>query len=163
MTDSSLKNARRTDPYKNFKFRVTLDGRTVMGVSKINLPTGRIAPSRDKNKAFITPGHPGHEAITLDRGITLDPGFQKWADIVRASGGVPAAGLANNKKDLAIEAMNEKGQISYRYKVFRCWVSEYTALPDLDADANAVAIEHIKIENEGWERDLQTEEPDEKP
>ena len=45
------------------------------------------------------------------------------------------------------------------YNVFRAWVSEYQALPDLDANANAVAIQTIKLENEGWERDLDVVEP----
>jgi len=41
--------------------------------------------------------------------------------------------------------------------VYCCWVSEFLAL--LDADANAVALQRIKLENEGWERDTSIQEP----
>jgi len=84
-----------------------------------------------------------YEAITLKRGITRDTEFEKWTNKVWKLGA--GAGSA--------------GQLALRYKVYRCWVSEYQALPDLDAAANAVAIEHIKIENEGWERDHDVPEP----
>ena len=58
-----------------------------------------------------------------------------------------------------IEFYNEAGQLVIAYKVYRCWVSEFLALPDLDADANAVALQRIKLENEGWERDTSIQEP----
>ena len=75
--------------------------------------------------------------------------------------GDPGMDLVNYKKPLTLEVMNEKGHVAKRYFLHACWVSEYTAMPDLDANANAVAIETIKIELEGWERDTETKEPDE--
>ena len=69
--------------------------------------------------------------------------------------------LANFRKDIYLEFYNEAGQLVIAYKIYRCWVSEYQALPDLDANANAIAIEHIKLENEGWERDTSVTEPQE--
>ena len=60
-----------------------------------------------------------------------------------------------------LEVMNEKGHVAFRYFLFDCWISEFTSMPDLDANANAVAIENIKIELEGWNRDTDTKEPDE--
>jgi phage tail-like protein len=65
------------------------------------------------------------------------------------------------RKDLILEFYNEAGQLAIAYKIFRCWVSEFQALPDLDANANAVAIQHLKLENEGWERDTAVTEPTE--
>jgi len=69
--------------------------------------------------------------------------------------------LVAYKKDLTLEVMNERGDVALRYFLYRCWVSEFTALPDLDANANAVAIENLKIELEGWARDVDTAEPSE--
>ena len=45
------------------------------------------------------------------------------------------------------------------YNVYRCWVSSYQALPDLDANAASLLIESITVENEGWQRDATVAEP----
>ena len=159
-------NAHRFDPYKNYKFRVILDGRPVMGVSKVSAlkRTTEVVKHRDGGDNSTdrkSPGRTSYEAVTMERGITHDVEFERWANLVHSFSGDPAMDLVNYKKDLTLEVMNEKGHVAKRYALFRCWVSEYTALPDLDANANAVAIETIKLEIEGWERDLETREPDE--
>src|SRR5262249_14692893 len=114
--------------------------------------TGRKSPGRNK-----------FEAITLERGVTHDPEFEKWANKVwQGRGGLGAGGwLKGCREDISIEVYNEAGQLALAYKIYRCWVSEYQALPDLDANANAVAIQNIKLENEGWERDIAVPEPNE--
>jgi phage tail-like protein len=159
-------NAQRFDPYKNFKFRVKWDGRYVAGVSKVTglKRTTEAVKHRDGGDPSSTrksPGRTEYEAITFDRGITHDTEFEKWANKVWnfGSGLGAEVSLKDFRKDLTIEVYNEAGQLVLAYNVFRCWVSEYQALPDLDANANAVAIEHIKIENEGWERDYSVAEP----
>jgi phage tail-like protein len=161
-------NAFRFDPYKSFKFRIKWDGRYVAGVSKIsalkrttNAITHREGgdPSTDRK----SPGRTQFEPITLERGVTHDTEFEKWANKVWNFGaglGLESS-LADFRKDVIIEVYNEAGQLVLAYRVFRCWVSEYQALPDLDASANAVAIQTIKLENEGWERDLEVKEPTE--
>ena len=138
-------NTQRFDPYKNFKFRVKWDGRYVAGISKV----GALKRSTD--------------AITLDRGVTHDTEFEKWANKVWnfGSGLGAEVSLKDFRKDVIIEVYNEAGQLALAYKIFRCWVSEFQALPDLDANANAIAIQHIKLENEGWERDYDVVEPSE--
>ena len=98
----------------------------------------------------------------MERGVTHDAEFERWANQVHSFAGDPTMDLVGYKKDLTLEVMNERGQVALRYFLFRCWVSEMTAVPDLDANANAIAIEHIKVEVEGWERDLAAKEPDEK-
>jgi phage tail-like protein len=108
-----------------------------------------------------SPGRTNYDPITLERGITHDREFERWANQVHPYAGDAGMDLVNYKKDLTLEVMNEKGHVAFRYFLHRCWVSEYTAIPQLDAGANAVAIESIKIELEGWERDLDTQEPDE--
>jgi phage tail-like protein len=108
-----------------------------------------------------SPGRTSYEAITLERGITHDIEFEKWANMVHPYAGDTAMDLVNYKKELVLEVMNEKGHVALRYFLHNCWVSEFTAVPDLDANANAVAIENLKIELEGWERDIETKEPDE--
>ena len=159
-------NANRVDPYKNFKFRVSWDGKMVLGVSKVSAlkRTTEVVKHRsggENSYDHKSPGRTAYEAVTMERGVTHDTEFEKWANRVHTFDGDPAMDLAGYKKDLTLEVMNEKGQVALRYFMFRCWVSEFQALPDLDANANAVAIEHLKIELEGWQRDLGTTEPKE--
>lgn len=159
-------NAHRVDPYKNFKFRVLWDGKPVLGVSKVSTlkRTTEVVKHRsggENSYDHKSPGRTSYEAVTMERGITHDIEFEKWANMVHTFDGDPAMDLAGYKKDLILEVMNEKGQVALRYNLYRCWVSEFQALPDLDANANAVAIEHLKLELEGWQRDLSTTEPSE--
>mgnify|MGYP003375276734 FL=1 len=159
-------NAQRFDPYKNFKFRVKWDGRYVAGISKVSAlkRTTEVVEHReggDPSSGRKSPGRSKFEAITLERGVTHDTNFEQWANKVwnLGSGLGSEVSLKDFRKDMIIEVYNEAGQLALAYKVFRCWVSEYQALPDLDANANAVAIQHIKLENEGWERDYEVSEP----
>jgi phage tail-like protein len=161
-------NPTRFDPYKNFKFRVKWDGRYVAGISKVSAlkRTTEVVQHREGGDLSFTrksPGRTTYDAITLERGVTHDPEFEKWANKVWnfTAGTGSESSLKDFRKDIGIEFYNEAGQLVIAYKVFRCWVSEYQALPDLDANANAVAIQYIKLENEGWERDLDTKEPSE--
>lgn len=167
MPKGFVTNAHRFDPYKNFKFRVILDGRPVMGVSKVSSlkRTTEVVKHRDGADPSTdrkSPGRTSYEGVTMERGITHDLEFERWANLVHSFSGDPAMDLVAYKKNLTVEVMNEKGHVAKRYNLFNCWVSEYTAMPDLDANANAVAIETIKFEVEGWERDAETKEPDEK-
>jgi phage tail-like protein len=161
-------NAQRFDPYKNFKFRVKWDGRYVAGVSKVGALKRSIEmvehrEGGDPSTSRKSPGRAKFEAITLERGVTHDPEFEKWANKVWnfGSGLGAEVSLRDFRKDIIIEVYNEAGQLALAYKVYRCWVSEFQALPDLDANANAVAIQTIKLENEGWERDYDVTEPTE--
>jgi len=161
-------NAQRFDPYKNFKFRVKWDGRYVAGVSKVGAlkRTTEVVKHReggDPSSSRKSPGRTEYEPITLERGVTHDPEFEAWANKVWSfgSGLGSEVSLRDFRKDVIIEIYNEAGQLVIAYKVFRCWVSEFQAAPDFDANANAVAIQHIKLENEGWERDTSVVEPTE--
>jgi phage tail-like protein len=161
-------NARRLDPYKNFKFRVKWDGRYVLGVSKVSAlkRTTEVVSHRDgadQSTDRKSPGRTKYDAITIERGVTHDPEFEAWAAKVwQINAGLGAeVSLQDFRKDIIIDFFNEAGQLAISYKVYRTWVSEYQALPDLDANANAVAIQHIKIECEGWERDTSVPEPTE--
>ena len=159
-------NASRFDPYKNFKFRVKWDGRYVAGVSKVGAlkRTTEVVKHReggDSSSSRKSPARTEYEPIQLERGVTHDTEFEKWANKVWnfGSGLGAEVSLRDFRKDVIIEAYNEAGQLVLAYKVYRCWVSEYQALPELDANANAVAIQTIKLENEGWERDPAVTEP----
>jgi phage tail-like protein len=161
-------NLQRFDPYKNFKFRVKWDGRYVAGISKVSAlkRTTEVVEHReggDPSTGRKSPGRNKFEPITLERGVTHDLEFERWANRAWNFGAGLGAevSLQNFRKDIIIEFYNEAGQLAIAYKVFRCWVSEFQSLPDLDANANAVAIQHIKLENEGWERDLAVTEPTE--
>ena len=158
MAQFTVKNPTRFDPYKNFKFRVKWDGRYVAGVSKISAlrRTTEVVEHReggDPSSSRKSPGRTEFEAITLERGVTHDPEFTAWANKVWAVGtGLGAEmSLKEFRKDIIIEFYNEAGDLALAYKVYRCWVSEYQALPELDAHTNTTAIESITLENEGWE------------
>jgi phage tail-like protein len=157
-------NPKRFDPYKNFKFRVKWDGRYVAGVSKISglRRTTEVIHHReggDPSSTRKSPGLTEFAPITLERGVTHDAEFENWANKVWSLGAGAEVALKDFRKDIVLELYNEAGQLVLAYKIFRCWVSQYEILPDLDANANAIAIEHINLENEGWERDQSVKEP----
>lgn len=168
MSSSFTVNAMRFDPYKNFKFRVKWDGRYVAGISKVSAlkRTTEVVEHRDgadPSSARKSPGRTKYDAITLSRGVTHDPEFERWANKVwnLGAGLGSEVSLKDFRKDLIIELYNEAGQLVIAYKVFRAWVSEFQSLPELDSNANAIAIQTLKLENEGWERDESVAEPTE--
>jgi phage tail-like protein len=161
-------NTERLDPYKNFKFRVMWDGKYVAGISKVGglKRTTEVVTHRDgadPSTNLKSPGRTEYEAITLERGVTHDPEFELWAEKVWSLGAAleSEVSLKDFRKNITIELYNENGQKALAYEVYRCWVSEYQALPELDANANAVAIQMLKLENEGWRRSTATTEPTE--
>jgi phage tail-like protein len=165
MATGFVKYANRVDPYKTYKFRVLWDGKPVLGVSKVGQlrRTTTVVSHRgggDNSTDHKSPGRTQYDGVTLERGITHDVEFETWANRVHPYAGDAAMDLAAYKKELTLEVMNEKWQVALRYFLHGCWVSEFTAVPALDGNANTVAVESIKIELEGWERDLATPEPD---
>jgi phage tail-like protein len=160
-------NTHRFDPYKGHKFRIKWDGKYVAGLSKCSAlkKTTEMTEWReggDPSTSRKIPGKTKYEAVTLTSGITHDDTFEKWANLVNNYQGDAAMSLKNFRKDLTIDVFNEANQQVFSYHVYRCWVSEYQALPELDASGNAVMIQTIKLENEGWERDSSVTEPTEK-
>jgi phage tail-like protein len=159
-------NTSRFDPYKNFKFRVKWDGRYVAGVSKISAlkKTGDVVTHReggDPSRARVSPSTWKFDPVTLERGVTHDTDFEAWANLVNNMRGDAGMSLASFRKDITIELLDEQGAVAKAYNIYRCWVSEYTTLPELDANAHVVAIEKIVLQNEGWERDVAVSEPSE--
>ena len=159
-------NPQRLTPYPNFKFKVRWDGRYVAGISKCSglkrsTEVIEFREGGDPSSARKSPGRNKFEPITLERGVTQDLDFERWANKVWnfGAGLGKEVSLKDFRKDIMLEMYNEAGQLVLAYKIYRCWVSEYQALPDLDSNANAVAIQHLKLENEGWERDVEVAEP----
>lgn len=158
-------NPHRFDPYKNFKFLVVWEGRVVAGISKVSAlkRTTEVVKHRvggDPSTPRLSPGHTEFEAITLERGVTHDFEFDRWANKVWAVGQQLGSEQSRDfRKDIAIQLLNEAGQVALVYKVFRAWPSEYQIVSELDANANAVAIQSLKLETEGWERDYEVPEP----
>ncbi|HSI71292.1 MAG TPA: phage tail protein [Gillisia sp.] len=161
-------NANRFDPYKNFKFRLKWDGRYIAGVNKVSglKKTTEVITHReggDPSSSRKSPGRSEFEAITIEQGVTHDMEFERWANKVWnfGAGLGQEISLADFRKNITIELYNEAGQLAMSYNIYRCWVSEYNALPELDANGNAIAIRSMKLENEGWERDYVVTEPQE--
>lgn len=160
-------NSERYDPYRNFKFRVKWENQYVAGLSKCSAlkKTTEMTEWResgDPSTGHKLPGKTSYDAITLDAGVTHDATFEEWANKVNNFQGDAAMSLKDFRKDVTIDVFNLSDQKVLSYNVFRCWVSEYQALPELAADGNAVMIQTIKLENEGWERDTSVTEPTEK-
>jgi phage tail-like protein len=161
-------NQQRFDPYKNFKFRVKWDGVYVAGVSKVSAlkRTTEVIKHReggDPSSSRKMPGRTEFEAVTLERGVTHDHRFLAWAlKTWNFGAGLGAeVSLKDFRKDIILEVYNEAGQLAIAYQIFRCWPSECQTFSDLDGNANAVALEHLKLENEGWQLDLSVKEPTE--
>ncbi|HEY9345755.1 MAG TPA: phage tail protein [Inquilinus sp.] len=159
-------NALRFDPYKNFKFRVKWDGRYVAGISKVSAlkRSTEVVEHReggDPSTSRKSPGRTKYDPVTLERGVTHDTDFEVWANKIWNYGSLAGAesSLADFRKDVILDVFNEAGQKVLSYQLYRCWVSEFQALPDLDANANAVAIQTLRLETEGWERDYAVTEP----
>ena len=166
MPTGFVKNAHRVDLYKTYKFRIVMDGDIVLGVNKVGplKRTTTVVPYRsggENSRDHKSPGRTQYDGLTLERGITHDVAFERWANRVHPPGGDTGMDLVGYKKDLILEVMDEKGLVVLRYSLYGCWVSEFTAVPALDASANETAIEMIKIELEHWERDTSTQEPNE--
>lgn len=160
-------NPHRTDPYKHFKFRVVWDGKPVAGISKVSAlkRTTDVVEHREGGSLNITQRAPGltrFEPITLERGVSHDPEFENWANLVWSPDAGAEVALKSFRKDIAIELFNEAGQLALRYKVRRCWVSEYTALSELGANTSCAAFQQLVLQHEGWERDTEVAEPAER-
>ena len=166
MSSGFIVNAHRIDPYKNYKFLLKMDGVVVLGVSKVTplKKSTEVIPHRsggDNGRVHKAPGRTSYEAITLERGKTESIQFEEWANKVHPYPSDDSKDLVGFRKDLILEVMNERGQAVLKYNLYGCWVSEFTTFPDLDANANAIAIESVKIELDGWVRDFDYKFPSE--
>ena len=160
-------NAHRYDPYRTFKFQVIIDGKPVAALQKMGALKKKVSEVKwrsagDPSHQRVMPGGTEYEAVTLEQGLTHDPVFENWANLVNNIQGDGAVSLVNYRKDIVINVLNLQGQVAISYKLFRAWVSEYQALPEFDANTtNAVGIQTITLQHEGWERDTAVGEPSE--
>jgi len=160
-------NAHRHDPYRTFKFQILIDGKPVAGLKKMGALKRKTEAIKwraagDPSKERILPGGTSYEPITLEQGLSHDPVFENWAALVNNVEGDAAMSLKNFRKDIVINVLNLQGQVVLSYKVFRAWMSEYQALPEMDAGTmNAVGIQTLTLQHEGWQRDTAVSEPTE--
>ena len=158
-------NAHRHDPYRTFKFQVLIDGQVVAGLTKMgalkkSTETVNWRAAGDPSHERILPGGTKYEAVTLEQGLTHDPVFEKWANLVNNVEGDAAMSLKGFRKSVVVNVLNLQGQVALSYKLSRAWVSEFQALPDLDANSmNSVGIQTITLQHEGWQRDTAVREP----
>lgn len=160
-------NTHRHDPYRNFKFQVLIDGQPVASLSKVSALHKKTEvieyrTGGDPTHTLKAPGRTEYMPITLEQGLSHDPVFEQWANLVNNIDGDAAMSLVNFRKDIVINVLNLQGSVAISYTVKRAWVSEYVALPVLESNDCAVAIQKIVIQNEGWDRDEATAEPNEK-
>jgi phage tail-like protein len=160
-------NAHRHDPYRTFKFQVVIDGQVVAGLRKMTALKKKTEPVKwrtagDPSHERILPGGTSYEPVTLEQGLTHDPVFEAWANLVNNLEGDAAMSLKNFRKNIVLNVLNLQGQVAISYKLNRAWVSDYQALPDFDAGSmNTVGIQSITLQHEGWSRDPAVAEPTE--
>jgi phage tail-like protein len=157
-------NAHRIDPYKNFRFRVTWDGRTVAALSKMSAVKKMTEAiewraAADGGIVRKLPGRTKFEPITFEAGLTHDRQFLDWANQVNNPAGEAANSLLQYRKTVRVEVLNMQGNPAMAFNLIRAWASEFQALPELDANANAVAIQSLKIEYENFILDDAVTEP----
>lgn len=158
-------NSHRYDPYRTFKFQVLIDGKPVAGLKKMGALKRKTEVIKwrsagDPSRERLLPGGTSYDPIILEQGLTHDPVFENWANLVNNVEGDAAMSLKNFRKDIVINVLNLQGKVAMSYKVFRAWVSDFQALPDLDAASmNAVGIQTMTLQNEGWQRDTAVGEP----
>ncbi len=158
-------NTYRHDPYRTFKFQVVIDGKVVAGLKKMGALKKKTTPvkwraSNDPSHERVMPGGTSYDPVTLEQGLTHDPVFENWANLVNSIQGDAGMSLKNYRKDIIINVLNLQGQVAISYKLFRAWVSDYQALPDLDAGTmSTIGIQTITLQHEGWERDTGVAEP----
>lgn len=158
-------NTHRHDPYRTFKFQVVIDGKVVAGLKKMGALKKKTTPvkwraSNDPSHERVMPGGTTYDPVTLEQGLTHDPVFETWANLVNNIQGDAGMSLKNFRKDIIINVLNLQGKVAISYKLYRAWVSDYQALPDLDAGTmNTIGIQTITLQHEGWERDASVPEP----
>jgi phage tail-like protein len=158
-------NTHRHDPYRTFKFQVVIDGKVVAGLKKMGALKKKTTPvkwraSNDPSHERVMPGGTTYDPVTLEQGLTHDPVFETWANLVNNIQGDAGMSLKNFRKDIIINVLNLQGKVALSYKLYRAWVSDYQALPDLDAsNMNTIGIQTITLQHEGWERDTSVPEP----
>lgn len=159
-------NTHRLDPYQAFKFQVKWDNKYIPAILRVSALRRVTQPvihraGNDASHSHVAPGITGFEPIVIERGLTHDTAFEQWANLVFNLQGDAAMSLRHYHKDIQIELLNHQGMVVMAFKVFRCWVSEYQALPELDAAGGCLAIERLVLQHEGWERDTSVVEPQE--
>jgi phage tail-like protein len=160
-------NAHRHDPYRTFKFQVLIDGQPVAGLRKMGAlkkttESVKWRGAGDPSHERVLPGGTSYEPVSLEQGLTHDPVFANWANKVNNIEGDAAMSLKEYRKDIVVNLMNLQGQVALSYKLRRAWVSDFQALPDLDAGSmNTVGIQSITLQHEGWEQDASVTEPTE--
>jgi len=160
-------NAHRHDPYRTFKFQILIDGKPVAGLKKMGALKRKTEAIKwrsagDPSSERILPGGTSYEPVTLEQGLSHDPVFESWANLVNNVEGDAAMSLKNFRKDIVINVLNLQGTVAISYRLYRAWVSEYQALPEMDAGSmNAVGIQTITLQHEGWQRDTAVVEPTE--
>ncbi|MFC7335842.1 phage tail protein [Haloferula chungangensis] len=160
-------NAHRYDPYRTFMFQVVIDGAIVAGLSKMGAlkkttESVKWRTAGDPAHERVLPGGTSYEPVSLEQGLTHDPVFENWANLVNNIQGSAAMSLKDFRKDIVLNVLNLQGSLAISYKLYRAWVSDFQALPDFDAGSmNAVGIQSITLQHEGWERDTAVTEPTE--
>lgn len=133
----------RKDPYKNFRFRVEIDGIVQSGFSEVIMPesTSDLIEYREGNQPTHVnklPGLTKYGKLVLKGGITASMDLSNWRKLVEQGK------IKNARRNMAVILIDEEGNDAARWEFGGAWPIKYDA-PDLTAKGNDVAIEILEI------------------
>lgn len=158
-----MARASQFDPYRTFKFRVRFGNTTVAGISKVSMLTRTVTPNELKEGGDMfgprqNPSAVHYEDVTLEKGLTASNEFEDWANAV-VQLQVDPGSVSGFKRTVYIDVfdlngnpLDGKSQPITSYKLNKCWITKYSALPELDAGSGGVGIQSVTLRHEGWER-----------
>lgn len=138
----------RNDPYRNFRFRVEIDGLEQAGFSEVSgfEATFDVIEYREGNEVITPRKLPGlvkYGNISLKWGATES--MELWEWILECIEGTV------ERKTMTIIALDEEGSDVATWQVIEAWPVKYTA-PSFNGTGNEVAIELLELAHEGMTR-----------
>jgi phage tail-like protein len=143
-----MATGKRVDPYRNFNFRVEIDGITQAGFSEctgFELSTDPIEYREGGENTTVRklPGLTKYANITLKWGLTDSKDLYNWyRDVVNGK---------IQRKNGSIIVRDLDGSDKVRWNFTDGWPTKYNPA-DMNAKGNEVALETLEIAIEGIER-----------
>jgi phage tail-like protein len=144
----------RNDPYRNFRYRLEIDGITQAGFSEATVPDTTVdvieyREGNEPNPATVRKltGLTKYGNLSLKWGITDSMELYNWHKDVTL-GKIESDKL---RKNISVIVIDEEGNDKSRWNFVQAWPTKYDA-PDLTAKGNDVSIETLEIVHEGLER-----------
>jgi phage tail-like protein len=144
------KKLARTNPYRNFRFRLEIDGIEQAGFNEcsfgdattelVEYQVGTYLPTNIKLS-----GERKYGNITLKWGITEPMVLYNWYKKIVDSSAVIT------RKNISITLVDEAENEKSRWNIVKAWINKYDPT-DTNVKGNDVAIDTLEILHEGFKR-----------